>query len=74
MVRSVRVEWTVDSYDDVPFKYLCNLSYVAEHTHSPLILVRIQTNPNWVKIANALESARDLSIYGEFETNRHQIV
>jgi hypothetical protein len=62
-----------DSYY-APFNYLCNLSYGAEHTHSSLILVRNQTNPNWEKIANALKSARDLSIYDEFETNRRQIV
>jgi hypothetical protein len=29
----------------------------------------IEINPNWGKIANALKSARDLSIYGELETN-----
>jgi hypothetical protein len=53
--------------------YVADVADVAEHTYL-FILTSIKTNPDWVKIANARTSARDLSIYIEWETNCHQIL
>jgi hypothetical protein len=52
------------------------LSYVTDVDEHAclLVLTSIKTNPDWVRIANARANARDLSIYSEWETNRHQIL